>query len=40
LKHILLIIAVQKEFKIKFNVGEIDKLADVGAMIDLINARI
>ena len=36
LNHINLVVAIEKEFKIKFNFNELTGLKDVGAMIDLI----
>ncbi len=36
LNHINLVSAIEKEFKIKFALGELMSLKDVGAMIDLI----
>lgn len=36
LSHISLVSAVEKEFNIKFALGELMALKDVGAMVDLI----
>ncbi len=36
LNHINLISAIEKEYKIKFNLGELIALKNVGAMIDLM----
>jgi len=36
LNHINLVSAIEKEFKIKFALGELMSLKDVGGMIDLI----
>ncbi len=36
LNHINLVSAVEKEFKIRFALGELTELKDVGAMINLI----
>ena len=36
LNHINLVSAVEKEFKIKFALGELMEIKDVGAMIDLM----
>ena len=36
LNHINLVVAIEKEFKIKFTFAELATLQDVGAMIDLI----
>lgn len=39
LMHISLIVAVEKEFKVRLNAAEIGKLSDVGAMISLLCDR-
>ena len=36
LEHISLIISMEKEFSIKFDIKEVNKLENVGEMIDLI----
>jgi acyl carrier protein len=36
LNHINLVSAIEKEFKIRFALGELMALKDVGAMIDLM----
>ena len=36
LNHINLVSAIEKEFKIKFTLGELMALKDVGVMVDLI----
>lgn len=36
LEHINLIVAVEQEFKIKFNMGEVAHLNNVGEMVDTI----
>ena len=36
LNHINLVSAIEKEFKIKFALGELMMLKDVGAMVDLM----
>jgi acyl carrier protein len=36
LNHINLVSAIEKEFKIKFALGELMALKDVGAMVDLM----
>jgi len=36
LNHINLISAIEKEFNIRFALGELESLKDVGAMIELI----
>ena len=40
LSHINLVVAVEKEFGIKFSMGETTKLKNVGEMVDVILARI
>jgi acyl carrier protein len=40
LNHINLVSAIEKEFKIKFALGELQGLKDVGAMIDLMVKKI
>jgi len=40
LNHINLISAIEKYFKIKFALGELQSLKNVGAMIDLIELKI
>lgn len=39
LSHVTLILAVEKAFKVRFNSTEIAGLENVGALIDLIEAR-
>ncbi len=39
LEHINLIVAVEKEFGIKFNMGEANKMKNVGEMVDIILSR-
>ena len=39
LNHILLVVAVEQKFGIKFNTGEIDALENVGQFIDLIASK-
>lgn len=36
LTHINLVMAIEKEFKITFALGELESLKDVGSMIDMI----
>ncbi|NLG03441.1 MAG: acyl carrier protein [Clostridia bacterium] len=36
LEHISLIVAMEKEFSMKFDIKEVNKLENVGEMIDLI----
>lgn len=40
LEHINLIVAVEQKFNIKFNMGEVSKLKNVGEMVDIIAERI
>lgn len=40
LKNINLIVAIEKEFEVKFMLSELVSLQDVGAMIDLIEKKI
>lgn len=40
LEHINLIVAVEKCFGIKFNMGEVTTMKNVGAMVDIIVSRI
>lgn len=40
LEHINLIVAVEKKFNIKFNMGEVNKFKNVGEMVDIIMTRI
>ena len=40
LEHINLVVAVEKAFGIKFNMGEVNTMKDVGAMVDIILSRI
>lgn len=39
LQHIVLVLAVEREFAIRLNPAEIGKLENVGKMIDLLEAR-
>ena len=39
LEHINLIVAVEKAFGIKFNMGEVNTMKNVGAMADIIEER-
>ena len=36
LEHINLVVAIEKEFDIKFNMGDVSKMKNVGEMADLI----
>ena len=40
LNHINLVSAIEKEFNIRFALGELMTLKDVGAMIDLMDEKI
>ena len=40
LNHINLVSAIEKEFEIRFALGELMELKDVGAMIDLIGEKL
>ena len=40
LANINLVVAMEKEFNIKFNINEIEGLEDVGDMIDLIEKKL
>lgn len=39
LEHINLIVAVEKKFNIKFNMGEVNKFKNVGEMVDAVIAK-
>ena len=39
LEHINLVVAVEKEFGFKFNMGEVNNMKNVGAMVDIILQR-
>mgnify|MGYP000580599834 FL=1 len=40
LAHINLITSIEKEFDIRFNLGELEDLKNVGEMIDLIEIKL
>ena len=40
LAHINLITSIEKEFDIRFNLGELEDLKNVGEMIDLLEIKI
>ena len=40
LANINLVVAMEKEFNLKFNINEIEKLNNVGDMIDLIKKKL
>ena len=39
LEHISLIVSIEKEFSMKFDIKEVNKLENVGEMIDLIKRK-
>lgn len=39
LEHINLVVAVEKQFDIKFTMGEVNGMENVGAMVDIIMER-
>ena len=39
LEHINLVVAVEKKFGIKFNMGEVNSMQNVGEMVDIILQR-
>ena len=39
-EHINLIVAVESKFGIKFNIGEVNKMKNVGEMVDIIMNRL
>jgi acyl carrier protein len=39
LEHINLVVAVEKKFNIRFNMGEVNKFKNVGEMVDIIMTR-
>ena len=40
LMHIQLIVAAEKQFDVRFGVGEVEKLQNVGDMLDLIDRKL
>ena len=40
LEHINLVVAIENAFGIKFNMGEVTKMKNVGEMVDIILERI
>jgi acyl carrier protein len=40
LEHINLVVALEKKFNIKFNMVEVNKLKNVGEMVDIIMTRV
>ena len=39
LQHIVLVLAVEREFRVRLNPAEVGKLENVGRMIDLLRAK-
>lgn len=40
LEHIALIVSMEKEFDLKFDIREVNKLENVGEMVDLIISKL
>lgn len=40
LEHIALIVSMEKEFNLKFDIKEVNKLENVGQMVDLIVSKL
>ena len=40
LKHVVLIIAMEKAFNIRFKVGEVENTKNIGELVDLLAARL
>lgn len=40
LEHISLVVSMEKEFDMKFDIKEVGKLANVGEMVDLIVSKL
>ena len=40
LEHITLVVSMEKEFSLKFDLKEVNKLANVGEMVDLIASKL
>ena len=40
LEHINLVVAIEKRFKIKFNMGEVNGFKNVGEMVDTIISKL
>ena len=40
LEHINLVVAVEQEFGIKFNMGEVTTMKNVGEMVNIIESRV
>ena len=39
LNHVILVVAAEKEFGLRLNAAEVGKLANVGALLDILVAR-
>ncbi len=39
LEHLNLVVAVERKFGVKFNMGEVNTMKNVGEMVDLIMAK-
>ncbi len=40
LEHITLVVSMEKEFNLKFDLKEVNELANVGEMVDLIASKL
>lgn len=40
LSHINLIVAIEKDFQLRFNLGEVKSLKNVGEMVDLLTKKL
>ena len=40
LEHISLVVSMENEFNLKFDLKEVNKLANVGEMVDLIESKL
>jgi len=40
LNHVNIVVAIEKEFKIKFALGELESLKNVGEMVQLISKKL
>jgi acyl carrier protein len=40
LTHVSLVLSIEQEFKIKFGLGELQELENVGGMVDLIQRKL
>ncbi|MBF0440622.1 MAG: acyl carrier protein [Oligoflexales bacterium] len=39
LNHVLLVTAIEREFKLRFTIGEVTRLKNVGDLIDLVEQK-